>query len=182
MAFIGILGGIISFCNLLWFTRQIMRIKEGPLPSPASWLMWTLIDGVILTTTWLSDKPIWLPLSYTLGAIAVTAALLARGKWRWSYRETICAIGATAATAVWLLWGSDMGVLAGVAALTIAGTPLLLDMIREPLPETWPVYALTVTACMCTLLASDWTLTGTALAWGGIAFNGLLTMIVLRGK
>ncbi|MFA6445797.1 MAG: hypothetical protein WCW14_00915 [Candidatus Paceibacterota bacterium] len=181
------IGGIISFCVLFWFSIQIWMTKNGndkksTLPSPASWLMWMVLDSFMLVTTIIAGKPMWLPLSYTAGATFVTIALLVRSTWVWSYKETICAIGAGVSMYVWQKWGAGMGILAGCASMTIAGIPLILDMIRDPIRKTFYVYALVVLACTCTLLGSDWTLSGTALAWGGIAFNGTLALVVLRGK
>ncbi|MFA6227498.1 MAG: hypothetical protein WC631_03430 [Candidatus Paceibacterota bacterium] len=105
-----------------------------------------------------------------------------RGKWSWSYKETVCAVATVIAAYFWQTQGASVGVLAGVVAMTVAGTPLYIDMIREPIRGTFYVWAVTALACVLTLLASDWSFIGTILAWGGLVFNGSLALIVLRGK
>lgn len=178
---IGIAGGIISGANLVFFAWQIL-VKKVEAPSIASWVLWTVLDVMLLITTVISGKPMWLPLSYTIGATAVTALCLVRGKWSWSYKETVCAVATVIAAYFWQTQGASVGVLAGVVAMTVAGTPLYIDMIREPIRGTFYVWAVTALACVLTLLASDWSFIGTILAWGGLVFNGSLALIVLRGK
>lgn len=172
------LGGAVSILNLLWFAWRVMEARI-PAQNIASWLMWTCIDATILACTIATHEAIWLPLSYTVGAASVTGALLIRGTWKWSSEETMCAIWAAVSLCVWRLWNADVGILFGTIALTLAGRPLFLEMLHRPIRGTWPVWAFTVLAGVLTLLGSDWTFSGTSLAWGGIAFNGAVTYLVL---
>ncbi len=142
--------------------------------------MWAVIDATVLACTIAAYKPMWLPLGYMVGASTITLALFIRGTWQWSEKETFCAVGAAVAVAIWLTWSAAYGILAGVVAMTLAGTPLYVDLIRNPIRKTWPVWFFTAVACVCTLLGSDWSFAGTTLAWGGLAFNGSLTLVVLR--
>jgi hypothetical protein len=165
--------------NLLWFAWRVWFFLVPP-QSPATWLMWFALDALLFVTTLLAGKPIWLPLSYVIGAGLIAIAMFVRGKWSWTYRETLCAIATAVATYYWLALGPDAGVFAGVVALTAAGVPVFLDMLRNPVRKTFPLWAITALGCICTLLGSDWTVTGTVLAWGGLLFNGFLAFYVLR--
>ena len=175
------LGGIVSVLNLLWFAWRIWAGKIKP-QNIASWLMWTCIDVVILACTIAAHQPISLPLSYTVGAASVTGTLWVRGTWNWSRDETICAIGAGLSLLVWQMWSASFGILFGCIALTVAGRPIFLEMLQKPIRGTWPVWILTVIAGVFTLLGSDWSFSGTILAWGGIIFNGTLAYLVLRPR
>lgn len=174
-------GAFIALINLLWFALNIWT-RKVPASTAASFLMWTILDVLILGSTLAAHKPGWLPLGYTIGALLVTLATFVRGKWLWSYKETICAIGAAITSYIWFTWNADAAVFAGVCAMNIAGIPILVDLWRNPIRGTWPVWAITVVACIFTILGSDYSLTGTILAWAGIAFNGSVTLIVLFKK
>lgn len=178
-SFFSYFGGAIAVSILLWYAWRIWKKRVEP-QSSASWLMWTLLDAVILTCTIAAHKSLWLPLGYVIGALAVTLALFARGTWQWRGTETTCAIGVVVATTIWLTWSAAYGILAGVVAMTFAGAPLCLNLIRNPVRKTWPVWFFTAVACFFTLLGSDWSFAGTVLAWGGVAFDGGLTLVVLR--
>jgi hypothetical protein len=168
-------GGLILFARNIW-TRKV------PASTPASWLMWTIMDALLLVTTLANHKPGWLPGAWTLGAGSVTAALIVRGKWLWSYKETISAIGAAIATYIWLSYGAMLGLIAGIVAMNTAGIPNFIDLWKNPIRGTWPVWGFTVLACFCTLLGSDWSLNGTILALTSAFFNGLILCVVLFKK
>ncbi len=175
------MGGVVSFLNLAYFGLRIWNSRIKP-QSPASWLMWLVLELVILGSTIAAHKPIWLILSYVIGAVIVTFVLFRRGTWEWSWRESACAVLALVATYLWQNLGATVGILAGILAMTAAGIPLFLDMIFRPIRNTWSMWAWTAVACVFTLIGSDGTFEGSGLAWSGVIFNTLMVPIVLRGK
>jgi len=178
---IAIFGAITIALYLNFYALRIWRGERFP-QNPASWLMWLVLDSLVLTTTILAHKPIWLPLAYVIGCAPVTAANFIRGTWKWSKRETFSLIVASIATYLWQTNGADWGVVAGAAAMCTAGIPLYMDMIDKPDRGSFPVWAITALACVCTLIGSDGTLTGMALAIGSLLYNGSLSFVVLRVK
>lgn len=178
---IGIFGGLVYVAAFCWYAVGVWRYG-GKGVSPASVLMWTIIDVIFLFATIDADKPIWLPLAYVVGTGASLVALLVKGTWSWSYRETLSAVGATIALYVWQTVGSDWGLFACMMALLFAGTPIFIDQVKSPVRSTWPMWAATAFVCCCTLLVSDWSFAGTVVAWGGVCYNVPLTLVVLRRK
>jgi hypothetical protein len=174
-------GGLIAFLNLMWFACGIWN-RKIPASTPASFLMWTVLDVLILASTLSAHKPCWLALGYTVGALAVTIACYARGKWIWSYKETVCAVGGIITAYIWMTWNAEIAIFSGVCAMTITGIPISVDLWHNPIRETWKVWTITVVACVFTLFGSDWSLSGTILAWAGIAYNGGMALIVLLRK
>jgi hypothetical protein len=144
--------------------------------------MWLVLELVILGSTIAAKKPIWLILSYVIGAIIVTTALFCRGTWTWSWKESLCAVFALVATYLWQNLGATVGILSGILAMTAAGIPLFLEMVFDPVKETWSMWAWTALACVFTLIGSDGTFEASGLAWSGVVFNALMIPIVLRGK
>lgn len=173
------IAALISFVNLLHFAGKVQNGKIEAA-NTATWLMWFIIDAVILGSTISAGKPYLLPLSYTVGSLAVLGAHIKYGKWQWGRRETFSALGATIATVIWQTINPDTGVIAGVTALTLAGMPFLLDIKKKPDGGCFSMFALTSVACALTLLGSwPWTLSGTILAWGGLIFNTYLALVCL---
>jgi hypothetical protein len=175
------LGGFIAVSVLLWYAYNVWTLKV-PASTPASWMMWTILDSLLLATTLANHQPGWLPGAWTMGAGSATIALFVRGKWVWSYKETICAIGAAVCAYVWLKYGALLGLLAGIAAMNTAGIPNFIDLWKNPIRGTWPVWGFTVVACFCTLLGSDWSFGGIILAVTSMVFNGMILAVVLFKK
>ncbi len=83
---------------------------------------------------------------------------------------------------MWIMNGAFAGIVAGTFALTFAGIPLMLDLWKEPIRETFPLWFVTSIACAFTLAGSDWTLAAIFLPLSSLIWNGILSAIVLRRK
>jgi hypothetical protein len=177
--YIGLLGGLVAVSVLLHYAWQVIRGK-AEAASITTWSMWTMLDVLLLVTTWQAHKPVWLPLGWTVGASLVTISLLRRGQWVWSNKETLSVICTAVATFVWRTQGAELGIVAGTIAMTCAGIPLLIDMVINPIRSTFHVWFVTCIACVFTLLSSDWSFAGTFLSWGSLTYNGTLSILVLR--
>jgi len=175
----GLIGGVVAVSVLLHYAYNVIR-RKAEAAGIATWLMWTALDVLLLVTTWQAGKPVWLPLGWTVGASLVTISLFRDGKWEWKWQETLSAVCALIATIVWRTQGAEIGVLAGTLAMTCAGIPLLIDMVKKPIGSTFHVWFLTCVACVFTLLGSDWSLTAIFLPVGSIIYNGTLAVLVLR--
>lgn len=171
------LGGIIAIGILLWYAWGIWTYKI-PSSTPASFLMWTILDSILLVTTLANDQPAWLPGGWTLGALCVTVVMFIRGKWQWSYKETICAIGALVSMYAWYRWNALAGLIAATVAMNCAGAPIWIDMWRFPIRSSWPVWFFTAVASAMTLLGSDETVSGSLLSVSAIVYNGSLFFVV----
>ncbi len=176
--YIGFFGGVVAVSVLLHYAYQVIRGKAGA-SSVASWLMWTILDIILLITTWQAGKPVWLPLGWTIGASLITISLLRDGKWVWRKTETLSALCALVATVIWLTQGAIAGIVAGTFALNIAGIPILLDMINKPIPETFHVWFITCIACVITLFGADLTFVEIFLPMMSLLYNATMALIVI---
>ena len=181
-----VLGAGVSFLGSFWYVLYIRdeRRAEGlKTLTPASFLMWTVLDIFI---SWLLhglNKPIGLSVSYALGAFMVMIVTIVHGAWRWTSKETICAGGVIATSYVLHSYGIERAALVAVEAMMVAGLPVLLDLWREPVRDSWPLWVFAIVACALTLLGSDWwNLKSTALAWSGVAYNGAVLSVVCLKK
>ena len=172
-------AALISLLNLSYFAFQIFS-KKVEATNTATWLMWVIIDLVLVGSTYATGKSCLLALSYTVGALIVLITHLMYGKWKWTKNETRSAIGATIASVIWQTISPDYGVIAGTLALTIAGLPLLFELKKDPSIHVVPMFAYTTLACALTLIASwPFTIGGSFLAAGGMAYNGYMCFLCL---
>lgn len=179
--YIGLFGGVVAVSVLLHYTYNVIRGRVVAA-SVASWLMWSILDIILLVTTWQAGKPVWLPLGWTVGSGLITISLLKRGQWVWQKTETLSALCALTAAIVWLTQGAVAGIVAGTLAMNFAGFPLLMEMVKRPIRATFHVWFVTCVACALTLIASDGSFAGTFLPWMSLGYNGLLSVLVLRQK
>ena len=175
------IAALISLLNLSFFAIQIFR-KKIDATNTATWLMWVIIDAVVLGSTLATGKPYLLILSYTVGATLVLIAHLIHGRWKWTRDETRSAIGASIATIIWQTINPDYGVIAGVIAMTIAGMPLLFDLNKGMITLA-PMFGYTTLACVLTLIATwPFTIGGSFLALGGMLYNGYMCLLCLTDE
>jgi len=175
-------AAVLSFLNLSWFAVKVWRGKAA-LTSTASWLMWVVIDLVILGSTIATHKPYALALSYTLGASAVLFVQLKLGKWIWTRVETVSAIGSAISLLLWQILSPECGVIAGIMALNISGFPLLMILWKNPDRQAFWMFTTTAIACLMTLIGTwPWTIGGSLLSVSGILYNATLAGLVLRKK
>jgi hypothetical protein len=143
--------------------------------------MWLVMDLILLVTTYLAGKEIWLALAYVVGCAPMAFANFKMGEWKWRNRESFSFFLAALATCIWLAIGAEEGMVAGAVAMVTAGLPLYIDLVGQPERETFPIWGITTYACICTLVPSGWVVaSGTALAWGSFLYNSTLSFFVLR--
>jgi hypothetical protein len=175
-------AGILSFINLAWFALKIWRHKAATT-STASWLMWVVLDLVILGSTIATHQPCALALSYTLGASAVLLVHFKLGRWIWTRVETVSAIGAAISAVLWQTLSAEWGVIAGIIAMNVAGVPLIIGLWKQPDRQAFWVFATTAIACLMTLLGTwPWTIGGSLLPGAGMIYNAAIAYMVLRDK
>jgi len=156
------------------FTRQ------APPTGFATFMMWALLDCLLLINTIRNGQPIWLPFGWVVGATVTSIALGIRGTWHWTRRETFSLACATIAATVSVLMSGRGGLVASVIAMIAAGMPILIDNLTRPVKATFMLWLVTVISCVISLLGSDWSFDGTVLQWSSLTYNVLMAAIVIR--
>lgn len=184
-------AGVVSFVNLLWFARN-MWYGKAAVTNTASWAMWFALDLSALAMMIADKKPFMLTLGYTIGAAVVLGVHVAKGGWKWTWVEMVSALGVAASVGFWLALDSlELGTIAYLTAMTIAGIPLLTLFAKTPDRNAFWVFANTVIACSLHLLgawpvssifsaAPAWTIVGDLIGITGFIFNGIIAILVLR--
>ena len=143
--------------------------------------MWFSLDIILLACTIATGKPYRLILSYTIGSLIVLIVHCNRGKWMWTHIETLSAVGVAVTAVLWQTLSPELGVIAGVSAMTIAGIPMTIHLWEHPDRGAFWMFTNTLIACTLTLIGTwPWSIGGSLLPGGVIFFNGLLAWIVLR--
>lgn len=180
--FLVYLGGGIGCLNLLWVAWGTWRGKVNTT-NTATWMMWFVLDVIILGSNIATGKPYLLALGFTIGAAPNLLLHLKRGAWKWTGVETFSACGASIATVLWLVWGGEAGVVAGALAMNFASLPVLRDLWRCPDRTVFPLFAFTAVAGFITLLGTwPWTIGGSFFAGSSTIANTALALVVLRAR
>jgi len=172
-------AGVPSAIFLLRYAFHVF-VRKAPPTGLATFIMWSILDVLLLVNTIRNGQPIWLPFGWVLGATTASVALAIRGSWNWTWRESLSLAGATTAATVSVLMDGRFGLIASIVAMTIAGAPLLVDNLKNPVRQTFMLWFVTVIGCVLSLVGSDWSFDGTVLPWSSLAYNGAMAIIVLR--
>lgn len=172
-------GGIPAFVMLVKYAAEVWT-RKAPATGYASFLMWTVLDVLLVVNTIRANQSIWLPLGFLVGATLVTGAQFARGKWIWTQRETLAAVCAAVAFAFTFVTTGAVALFASVVAMTSAGIPILIDNVRTPVRETFGLWFATVVGCVMTYYGFERTEHSWILPLCSGTYNGIMSILVLR--
>ena len=165
---------------LLWYAIKVWKRKSPPT-SFASFLMWTIMDMLLVVNALRTGQPIWMQLGFTIGASAVTYTLWKRGTFVWTIDETLTAICSAAALSLLFIANGTWGLFGTTLAMTIAGWPAFRDNRKNPVRDTLPMWFTTVIGCVLSLYGSSWN------SWDAFilplmcgSYNALMSIVVLR--
>lgn len=174
-------AGLLSFINLS-VCAYGMHTGKVPTNNTSTWIMWVVLDILILICTIAADQSPWLAWSYVLGASFILFMHFKKGKWKWTWVEGLSITVTVAATIWWQLTSAEEGVVATVIAMNTAGIPAAYDMWRKPARPAFWLFANTAIACLLMQLGTEtpWTFANSALAVGGFVFNTTVALFTLR--
>jgi uncharacterized membrane protein len=132
MEIIGLLGGLIALCA---FIPLFLDIKRGLIRlNIAKWLLWTIIDSVLLATVVSTQgSSFFLASAFVLGNIITICLILAARNWHWGRFETVTFTATIIALLVWFYFGALNALITVVLIkYSIAMAPGLRDAYRMP--------------------------------------------------
>lgn len=171
-----------SLAALLWYAWKVWRRQFLPT-TYASFLMWMVMDVLLVVNAIRTFQSIWMQLGFTIGATAVTCVLWKRGERTWGSRETFTAICAGLSIGATYFMEGASAQFWTVLAMDVAGIPILLDNLKNPVWDSFPMWFTTVISCVLQLYGSDWK------TWDPFvvplmcgSYNALMALVVLRGR
>ena len=172
-------AGVPSALFLLRYAYQVFT-RQAPATGLATFLMWSILDCLLLINTIRNGQPIWLPFGWVVGATTATIVLLIRGEWIWTWRETLSLVCATLAAIASIIFSGRGGLIATIFAMLAAGMPILIDNLKVPVRATFMLWFVTAVGCILSICGSDGSIDGTMLPISSLLYNGFMAYIVLR--
>lgn len=134
-----IISGILGFCVTMSFGVWLLNQSDAQGINIASWVMWTLLDGIALALAWkASTETPYMLIGWTAAATIVTTGILWKGAtWQIGFAEITSAVAVVIATYLWWTnkWG--MGLIACSLAMFVAGIPQVMNFWDTPAQATW---------------------------------------------
>lgn len=156
MNIIGI-GTVVT--GLIPYVLLIKGIVQGTIKqSFATWLLWLLLDFIMLRGIIVQGGSPILYTVFTLGTFCVTALLIYKKQFEWGRFETFVTLLVIVCIVVYLLSGAYMATIATAAALSIAGIPQIVETYKSPESTSSTAYVLfSVSSILALFETSVWT-------------------------
>jgi hypothetical protein len=128
---------------LLLFIPMILGIlKDGAEgQSCATWLLWGVLDTVLTFSIIQQHGNYLLPLGFSIGDLVLVMLLLAKGRFRWGWFETVIVALVVGCIVVWKFAGPKPATIASTLGVCIALLPGLLAMWKKPQRKVGNIWA-----------------------------------------
>lgn len=160
----GITGFGVPFAFGIWLLAQ----PNSQSLNVASWVMWTLLDIVIVMLAIHAEKEKvkkdpsamfqvpYLFIGWTLAAAIVTFGMLWNGAtWQMGFAEMVSMLAVVIATRLWWTNKWCLGLISCAIAMFVAGIPQVMNFWHTPAPSTWWLWAGTGIACVLSIAGSE---------------------------
>jgi len=126
-----IAGGALAL--LLFIPLIRVLLKEGAQgQSCATWFLWALLDTILTISVIDQHGNFYLPLGFAIGDVSLVILLLAKGKFRWGFFETVILLMVIACLVGWKLAGPKIATISATLGICVAGIPGLVEMLKHP--------------------------------------------------
>ncbi len=174
-----LIGAIIG---ILTYIPLCIKINRGLKQNFLTWVLWGLLDGITFFSILLQDGNFWLPGAYALGSCLISILLLIKlqeKSWTW-FEKSVSGL-VIVCLMIWYFAGTQMATIAGTAAVTIAGIPMLKDAYERPEEVPLGTYFMFFLAnLLSTIGAKDWSIEERLYPASCTLYCFLLVILTLR--
>ena len=176
-----LLGGLIALATYFPLCAKIRSRKMTQ--SLPTWVLWTLLDGVIATSIIFQNGNFLLPITYMIGS-GVTVLFIIKfsaDQNRWTGFDTFVTLLVIICIVVWALSGPKLATIAGTLAMGIAGIPQLRSVYRKPWENSFFVYlSYSAANILSAAGGKDWSIEERFFPLGAAAFCLAITVLTAR--
>lgn len=156
-------------------------IKGSVKQSFATWLLWFILDVIVLFGVFDQDGNPYLFSAFALGTGIVTILLVVKKQVSWSSFETYISWMVTVCIIVYLLAGPHLAIIATVLALNIAGIPQVIATFKDPKATPTIAYSLfAISALLSAISAKAWTVEDMLPAISTLIYASTVAILSLR--
>lgn len=180
---IGLIAGILAIGGYIPYIIAILRGQTKP--SRATWLIWTIVGGLLAVSYFAADNPsaIWVPISYFIGPLITAVLSIRYGYSEWTKLDSICVILAILSLIPWALTHDPITTLLINVFIDCTGAiPTIVKTYKEPDTEDLTAWFIFFLANTLQLFAIK--------AWGLdelypiylFVLAGSMTLLIVKGK
>lgn len=180
-SFIGLAGLLFGFA----FVPYIIGICwKGKQPKKASWLLWFILDAIILYGMYYGEGANGQIVVATIGSGFVTCLAFWFGKPGWTPLEKWCLGGSVLGILLWKIFDSpETGIIISLILIFIASLPTYFSGLEDPERESKLAWLLFGTSGIVAVYAikapvSDWTIMNAAQPVGFFLCNSIMMVII----
>lgn len=173
--------GFIPYVLSIWRTRKMVPGAHGKIePAKASWIVWGVIDTIILAGMRAEGCVNGQILGAVIGVWTVVILTLRFGKAGWATRDKFCIGIGIAGLVLWKVFSNpELGILFGLGGTLIAAYPTYVGAWKDPSHEDKLAWTIFAAACVCALAGvPDWTLTRAGLPVVFFAIDTPVTLMI----
>lgn len=149
-----------SVLALVLYVPLCIQLLSGKVKQNlATWLLWSILDGVAAGTLIVQGGNFWLATTYTLGSAVATLCILKSKMVKWTWFENFVSLLVIICIIVWISSGSKVATIASTLAMFIAGIPQLIETMRKPHETPILIYfGYFIANSLSILGGKDWTI------------------------
>lgn len=130
MNFLALLGGLFSFLVYPLYIRDFIKHEEKK-PSKATWLIWLVLDFLLLGSMYSKDSVNLQIVACTIGASVVWLLSLKYGVKGWTLIDTLCVIGAAIGIVGWIVFSANWAIVSCSISAIIGAIPTLNSVFDD---------------------------------------------------
>lgn len=146
-----------------------------------TYLLWGIMDIILVVTIFRQGGNYWLPLGYGIGSLSVAIALMLKVRASWTRFQTMVVILTFCCMVVWVIIGNRAGNIATTVAIGIASIPQMRDTYKYPEETpTWLFFGFGLAALLSFFGSNDWTVEDKLFPLGSFIVCSIITILSTR--
>ena len=156
MNYLKMLSAALGFLGYVFLIATLLQNREKQ-QSFASYLLWFILEILLITATYLEGGNYSLQLGYATGGIVTVIILFIRKEYAWNWVTTLVTVLIVACVVIWKRSGNEAGIIAMCIAIFIATIPQAIDTSKYPEKTPINVWWIWTAGNFCSLIAGkDW--------------------------
>ncbi len=172
---LSVIAGLLSIIGTIPYIRAILCGKTKP--AKASWIIWVILDTIVLAGMFAKHAVNGQILGSTIGAAVIVILALKYGIPGWTKLDKFCFAGAILGIVLWQTFSNPvLGIITSLSVGFLGSIPTFASAWKDPSREDKRAWTIFFIACVCAIIAiPQWTL---AHASQPITFFAIQTIIM----
>lgn len=123
---------------LLMFVPMFLRVQRdgGVGQSMASWLLWGLLDTILIVSLIEQHGNFWIVVGFAIGDFLIAGALAFQKRFAWGKFESVVLFLVVMCMVGWQISGPRLATVFAIVAVCIAGVPGFVSLKKSPDQQT----------------------------------------------